>query len=202
VLLRTLLHAVSYRGALLSTLLHVISYRVSTTEELFGRKSSGSCLENWGYGRGDPSRWPRGTLYPQKLAITSPTSGGRSVGIVRSRTQTIEFFFFGGQQLRCAAASCEWRTVELLDGLQNSVEKGQGDEAGQWTRARRELGTARSKIKPQAGRMLRWIAMEEKVKFWDWGKPRIHRNISLIIKIYYHLLHWLRFLVIFLSPFR
>jgi hypothetical protein len=34
---------------------------------------------------------PRGTLYPQKLAITSPTSGGRSVGIVRSRTQTMEF---------------------------------------------------------------------------------------------------------------
>jgi hypothetical protein len=36
----------------------------------------------------DPSRWPRGTLYPQKLAITSLTSRGRSVGIVRSRTQT------------------------------------------------------------------------------------------------------------------
>jgi hypothetical protein len=28
------------------------------------------------------------------LAITSPTSGGRSVGIVRSRTQTMEFVFF------------------------------------------------------------------------------------------------------------
>jgi hypothetical protein len=27
------------------------------------------------------------------LAITSPASGGRSVGIVRSRTQTMEFFF-------------------------------------------------------------------------------------------------------------
>jgi hypothetical protein len=26
---------------------------------------------------------------PQKLAITSPTSGGRSVGVVRSRTQTM-----------------------------------------------------------------------------------------------------------------
>jgi hypothetical protein len=39
----------------------------------------------------DPSRWPRGTLYPQKLAITSPTSGCRSVGIVRSRAQTMEF---------------------------------------------------------------------------------------------------------------
>jgi hypothetical protein len=39
------------------------------------------------------SRWPRGTLYPQKLTITPPTSGGRSVGIVRSRTRTMEFFF-------------------------------------------------------------------------------------------------------------
>jgi hypothetical protein len=38
-------------------------------------------------GRTDPSRWPRGALYPQKLALISPTSGGRSVGIVRSRTE-------------------------------------------------------------------------------------------------------------------
>jgi hypothetical protein len=63
---------------------------VSTTEELLGRKSSGSCLENRENGRRDPSRRPRGTLYPQTSAITSPTSGGRSVGIVRSLTQTME----------------------------------------------------------------------------------------------------------------
>jgi hypothetical protein len=56
-------------------------------------KSSGSCLENREYGRKDPSRWPRGTLYPQKLAISSPTSGGRSVGIFRLRTQTMDFFY-------------------------------------------------------------------------------------------------------------
>jgi hypothetical protein len=31
-----------------------------------------------------------GILYPLKLAPTSPTSGGRSVGIVRSRTQAKE----------------------------------------------------------------------------------------------------------------
>jgi hypothetical protein len=37
-------------------------------------KSSGSCLENREYGSRDPSRWPRGTLYPQTLAITSPTA--------------------------------------------------------------------------------------------------------------------------------
>jgi hypothetical protein len=37
--------------------------------------------------RGDLLCWPRDTLYPQKLALTSPTSGGRSVGIVRLRTK-------------------------------------------------------------------------------------------------------------------
>jgi hypothetical protein len=31
------------------------------------------------------------TTCPQKLALTSPTSGGRSVGIVHSLTQTMEF---------------------------------------------------------------------------------------------------------------
>jgi hypothetical protein len=29
-------------------------------------------------------------LYPQKLALASPTSGGRSVGVVRSRTKATE----------------------------------------------------------------------------------------------------------------
>jgi hypothetical protein len=64
---------------------------VSTTEELLERKSSDSGLEN---GRRDPSRWPRGILYPQKLPLTSPRSGRRSVGIVRSRTQAKEFFYY------------------------------------------------------------------------------------------------------------
>jgi hypothetical protein len=36
--------------------------------------------------RGDPLRWPRYTLYQQNLALTSLTSCGRSVGIVRLRT--------------------------------------------------------------------------------------------------------------------
>jgi hypothetical protein len=33
-------------------------------------------------------------IYPQKLALTSPTSCGRSVGIVRSRTQAMDFSVF------------------------------------------------------------------------------------------------------------
>jgi hypothetical protein len=40
---------------------------VSTTEDLLERKSSGSGLENRDYGSRDPSRWPRGTLYSQKI---------------------------------------------------------------------------------------------------------------------------------------
>jgi hypothetical protein len=33
------------------------------------------------------------TLYPQTLALTSPTNGGRSVGVVRSQTQATEFVY-------------------------------------------------------------------------------------------------------------
>jgi hypothetical protein len=36
-------------------------------------------------------RCPRDTLYPLKLALTSPTSDGRSVGIVRLHTKATEF---------------------------------------------------------------------------------------------------------------
>jgi hypothetical protein len=60
---------------------------VSTTEELLERKNSGSGLESREYDRRNPSRWQRGAFYPQKLALTLPTSGGRSVGIVLSRTR-------------------------------------------------------------------------------------------------------------------
>jgi hypothetical protein len=50
-------------------------------------------IETREYGRRDPSRWPRGILYPQKLALSWPTSGGHSDGIVRSRTQATEYSF-------------------------------------------------------------------------------------------------------------
>jgi hypothetical protein len=50
-------------------------------------------LENWECGLGDPLRWPRDTLYPQMLALSSLISGGRSVVIVSSRTKATEFSF-------------------------------------------------------------------------------------------------------------
>jgi hypothetical protein len=55
------------------------------------KKNGGSSLENREYGRMDPLCRPRNALYPQKLALTSQTSGGRSVDIVRSRTEAAEF---------------------------------------------------------------------------------------------------------------
>jgi hypothetical protein len=64
---------------------------VNKTEELLGRKSSSSGLENWEYTYGDPSCSPRGTFYPQKLALASPTSGGHLVVIVHLRTQAMGF---------------------------------------------------------------------------------------------------------------
>jgi hypothetical protein len=66
---------------------------VSTIEELLWWNSSGSGLEIREYGRGDPLPWPRDTLYPQTLALTSPTSGGYSV-VVRLRTKATEFVCF------------------------------------------------------------------------------------------------------------
>jgi hypothetical protein len=63
---------------------------VSTTEGILERKSSGSSLENQDYDRGDPPRWTRDT-YQKKLALTSPTSGGRSIRIDRSQTSATEW---------------------------------------------------------------------------------------------------------------
>jgi hypothetical protein len=57
---------------------------VSTIEELFERKSSGSGLENRNYGRrGFAVEDYAKPIHPQKLSLTSPTGAGRSVGIVR-----------------------------------------------------------------------------------------------------------------------
>jgi hypothetical protein len=55
---------------------------VSTFEELLERKSSGSYLEIREYGRRNPSRWPRGTLYPKKVG-TNFADMQRSLGRYR-----------------------------------------------------------------------------------------------------------------------
>jgi hypothetical protein len=75
--------------------------RIQSVEELLGRKSSGSGLESQEYGRRDLLRWPQDTLYPQKLALTLATSGGRSVGIVSPRVNYIDQALWPFQWICC-----------------------------------------------------------------------------------------------------
>jgi hypothetical protein len=60
---------------------------VRITEELLEKKVAAPVYKTEINGRGDSLRWPRDTLSPLKLALILPTSGGRSVGIVRFRTK-------------------------------------------------------------------------------------------------------------------
>jgi hypothetical protein len=96
---------------------------VSATEELLGRKRSGCGLEIREYGRRDQSRWPHGNLYPHKLALTSPTSGGRSVGIVRSerlwkwrhsRSKQRRIEHYTKPQTLRTFSWCHWDTAQEL----------------------------------------------------------------------------------------
>jgi hypothetical protein len=64
---------------------------VSAIEELLERKSGGSGLEYRAYSRRGRPRWLRDTLYSLKLELTSPKSGGRSVGIVCSQTKATSY---------------------------------------------------------------------------------------------------------------
>jgi hypothetical protein len=71
----------------LVSLLSCVSSGIMTGWSTVGRAILFACIYWFGldireYGHGDSLRWPRDTLYPQKLALTSPTIGCRSVGIV------------------------------------------------------------------------------------------------------------------------
>jgi hypothetical protein len=66
---------------------------VSTTEELLDRKVASPAYKTENMVVGIRHADHVAPSIRKKFAMTSPTSGGRSVGIVRSRTQTMDFFY-------------------------------------------------------------------------------------------------------------
>jgi hypothetical protein len=67
---------------------------VSTTEELLDRKVAVAVQKTENTAVGIRHADHVAPSIRKKLAITSPASGDHSIGIVRSRTQTMEFSFF------------------------------------------------------------------------------------------------------------
>jgi hypothetical protein len=92
----------------------------NTFQDNKGKVSLFFSLEIREYGRRDPSRSPRGTLYLHKLALTLPTSGGRTIGRVCSRTKATEFFFIVGNSLttRPWRHMGKWRYSPTIDAQQ------------------------------------------------------------------------------------
>jgi hypothetical protein len=88
------------------------------------KKSICSGLDIREYGRRDPSRWPRGSIYPQKLALTSRTSGCRSVGIVRSQTPATEFSLvllcFLIMSSSCINFNCSFNVISTIIWIANA----------------------------------------------------------------------------------
>jgi hypothetical protein len=95
---------------------------VSTTEELRGGKKSDSGLEIREYGQRDLSCWPHGTLHPLNFSLTSPTSSGHLVSIVRSRTQATEFVgTMKGTYCHCLQAKIIWSSRNRVGGYKLEI---------------------------------------------------------------------------------
>jgi hypothetical protein len=114
-------------------------------------------LENREYGRRCPSRWTRRALYQQKLEPTSPTSGGRSAGIVRSWTQATEFSLFGYKSCKHNLTSSEYFRPQW--DITSAKEKKWNSSSSQ----RQALPTSILRV-PNSGRHLQvtWPSFERK----------------------------------------
>jgi hypothetical protein len=114
----------------------VLPYFLRSSES--GTGSTQPCEYNWGvtwkkkqrfrsinqeYGRRDPSRWPCSTLYPQKLALTLPTFGGLSAGIVRSQTQATEFVLYLYQTNEVLTTAVYWDVTTYGFVVVNNVSQ-------------------------------------------------------------------------------
>jgi hypothetical protein len=89
---------------------------VSTTEELLDGKVAAPVYKTENTAVGIRHADHVAPSIRKKFAITSPTSGGRSVGIVSSRTQTMVFFFSICKNVT-AATNTQATVEELLQSV-------------------------------------------------------------------------------------
>jgi hypothetical protein len=108
------------------------------------KKKSCSGPENRDYGRMDPSCWPRGTFYQQKLSLTSPTRGGRSVGIVRWLEPRSSVFSFSHTRNRLCfkTTDCKFAISSLRCDTVYSLKRiFQMNSLPPYSRSKRQLTT-------------------------------------------------------------
>jgi hypothetical protein len=86
----------------------------------------------------------------KKLALTSPTSGGRSIGMVRSRTQATEFSFFMDSKFswrsKWSSSQSSWLQIRRSRVRFPDIKKSSGSGTGS-TQPREYTGGATWKQK-------------------------------------------------------
>jgi hypothetical protein len=89
---------------------------VSTTEELLDRKVAASVYKTENTAVEIRHAYHVTPFIRKRLAITSPTSGSHSVGVVGSRTQAMEFSFSFRHMFQVTVESCafKWTCLEMF----------------------------------------------------------------------------------------
>jgi hypothetical protein len=72
-------------------------------------------------------------LYPQKLAPTSPTGGGRLVGIIRSRTQATEFVAFSIRVTSTVQIRTNSINITAVTNIHTPIEKLLDESFSMWS---------------------------------------------------------------------
>jgi hypothetical protein len=132
-------------------------------------------------------RWPHDTLYPLKFALTSPTSGGRTVGIVRWRTKAPEFVLF----LVSREVPCPRRSSQLRIGHSHTTG---GGGRWIWSQKLREKSSPTPFRPPEISCDIIWdwnqgsAVREQRLTAWaiEYNSySQIFRCMTIKIRVYY-----------------